>query len=71
MEMTVFACFLLIQIAARALPATFEHIAHIAIVQRISKNHWCVWLVHPVMVHAVHEYAIHLIVYSGYIIRSH
>lgn len=71
MEMTVFTCFLIIQIAAKTMPVAFERIAHLVIVQRIAKNHWLVWIGHPVVLHAVHEYAVHFIVYSGYVLRAH
>lgn len=71
MEMTVFTCFLIIQIAAKTLPTAFEHIAHLVIVQRIARNHWLVWFCHPVVLHAAHEYAVHFVVYSGYVLRAH
>lgn len=71
METLVFASFLLIQIAARAMPTMCSGISHLVFVQRIAKNHWFVWIAHPVVIHAVHDYAIHFVIYSGYIIHAH
>lgn len=69
MESVTFACFLIIQISARSLPQILERFKHFAIVQRVSKNHWLVWIFHPVVMESVHEYAVHFIVYSGYVLR--
>jgi len=71
MELIIFASFLAVQAAAKSAPHLCERIAHLAIVQRISQHHWIVWLAHPVVLHSLHDYAIHFVVYSGYIIRSH
>jgi hypothetical protein len=71
MEMTIFTAFLVIQIAAKTLPVCFEKFAHLAIVQRVAKNHWIVWFFHPVVLHGVHEYAVHFVIYSGYVIGHH
>lgn len=71
MELIIFVSFLAVQFAAKTLPATFERIAHLAIVQRLSQHHWIVWIIHPAVLHSVHEYAIHFIVYSGYVIKAH
>lgn len=69
MELMIFTALLVIQIGAKTLPTAFnKRIAHLAIVQRISQNHWVVWLFHPAVVHSIHDYAIHFVVYSGYVI---
>lgn len=71
MELIIFASFLGFQAAAKLLPHAFECIAHFAIVQRLSQNHWIVWIFHPVVLNSLHDYAIHIVIYSGYVIRSH
>lgn len=71
MELAIFVAFLSLQTATKVLPHVCEQIAHYAIIQRISKHHWIVWLGHPVVLHSLHDYAIHVIIYSGYIIHAH
>jgi len=36
-----------------------------------EKYHWIVWLGHPVVVHTIRDYAIHIVIYSGKIIGAH
>lgn len=71
MELIIFTGFLAVQIAAKAAPRMAERIAHLWIVQRISQHHWVIWILHPVVLHSLHDYAIHFVIYSGYIIRTH
>lgn len=71
MELIIFASFLAVQAAAKLTPHACERIAHLWIVQRLAQHHWVVWLAHPVVLHSVHDYAIHFVIYSGYIIRTH
>lgn len=71
MELIIFTAFLAVQAAAKSAPHVCERIAHLAIIQRLSQHHWVVWLLHPVVLHSVHDYAIHFVIYSGYIIRTH
>lgn len=40
-------------------------------IQKVSENHWIVWVFHPAIWHTVQDYGIHFVVYSGYVIRSH
>lgn len=67
-ELIIFAAFLVLQAGAKALPNVATKISHFAIVQRISKHHWVVWICHPTVLHGIHDYAIHFVVYSGYVI---
>jgi hypothetical protein len=71
MEATIFVVFLGLQIVVKAMPKAWEHVAQFAIVQRISQNHWIVWIFHPTVLHGIHDYAIHFFIYSGYVIHSH
>ena len=67
-EIIIFGAFLVIQFTAKNVPTWASRIAHLAIVQRISKHHWLVWICHPAILHGIHDYAIHFVVYSGYVI---
>lgn len=71
MELIIFVSFLAVQLAAKMLPQWAARIGHLTIVQRVSQHHWVVWCIHPAVLHSVHEYAIHFIVYSGYVIKAH
>lgn len=71
MEFAIFAAFLAIQFAAKQLPTQFKRIATIPIVARIGQHHWVVWMFHPAVLHGIHDYAIHFVIYSGYVIRAH
>lgn len=71
MELIIFVSFLVIQFAAKALPHAAERVARFAIVQRLSQHHWVVWLIHPAVLHSIHDYAIHFVIYSGLVIGKH
>lgn len=71
MELIIFVSFLVVQLTAKMLPTWASKISHLAVVQRLSQHHWIVWVIHPAVLHSVHEYAIHFIVYSGYVIKAH
>lgn len=72
MELAIFVAFLWLQFAAKALPEWFKHHDKLVVImQRLGKNHYLVWLAHPAVIHAVHDYAVHFVVYSGYVIGSH
>lgn len=71
MEAIILLSFVAVQASAKLLPVAFGKIAHLVWVQKLSKNHWIVWFFHPVVLHGLHDYAVHFVVYSGYIIRSH
>jgi hypothetical protein len=44
---------------------------HIKWLMKITDNHYLVWLAHPAVVHSVHDYAIHFVIYSGRVIAAH
>jgi hypothetical protein len=72
MEAAIFVTFIVIQFAAKELPEKCgERFRNLAIVQHIRDNHWVVWLMHPAVLHGLHDYVIHFVVYSGYVIRAH
>lgn len=75
MELAICGAFIVLQISAKCLPIVcklmYAKAGHWAFVQRVSANHWVVWLFHPALWHGLHDYAIHLVVYSGYIINAH
>jgi hypothetical protein len=71
MEMTIFTAFIVLQIAARTLPETCKRIAHFAWVQRLADKHYLVWIAHPVVIKGLHDYVVHFVVYSGYVIGGH
>jgi uncharacterized membrane protein len=70
-EVIVFASFLSIQVLAHKLPEWIEHTRCKRIAEKLSRNHYLVWAAHPAVLHGIHEYAVHLVVYSGYVIRAH
>lgn len=41
------------------------------IIAWLRKRHYLVWLIHPVVLHATQDYAIHIVIYSGRIIAAH
>lgn len=71
MELVIFAAFIGLQGCAKALPTCFSRIERMRWAQRLSRNHWIVWLAHPAFVHGMYDYAVHFVVYSGYVIRAH
>jgi hypothetical protein len=71
MEAVIAISFIALQFGAKCLPLMCSKLAHFALIQRISQHHWIVWLGHPVIWHGLHEYCVHLVVYSGYIISGH
>lgn len=71
MELAICIIFIGLQAGAKALPHACGKVAHWAIIQRISRHHWIVWLGHPVIWHGIHEYVVHFIIYSGYVIGPH
>ena len=72
MELVIFAAFVAIQYAAKALPSYLKSHGKVAwVVSKLSDNHFVVWLAHPAVVHGVHDYIIHFVIYSGYVIRAH
>lgn len=71
MEIAIFCVFMTLQFSAKYLPALCEKAAQFAAVQRLAQHHWVVWLGHPVIWHGVHDYAVHLAIYSGYFLPTH
>lgn len=71
MEFAIFAAFLAIQFAAKLMPQYATRVAHWPLVAKVGQHHWIVWCVHPAVLHGIHDYAIHFVIYSGYVIRSH
>lgn len=71
MEALIFVSFVGIQWLAHELPEWISHTRCKSVADKLSKNHYLVWMAHPAVVHGLHEYAVHLIVYSGYVIRAH
>lgn len=72
MEILVFASFVVIQYAAKQLPAVL-HKSNCCtkLADALAHNHYAVWLAHPAVLHGLHDYAVHFIVYSGYVLRAH
>lgn len=71
METVVFGAFIVLQIAFRELPNVAKWAGKFVIVQKLANNHWLVWIFHPAVLHGLQDYAVHLVVYSGYILRGH
>lgn len=71
MELAIFVAFLALQIGAKAMPKAWDKVAHLVIVQKLAQNHWVVWVFHPTVLHSIHDYAIHFVIYSGYVIHAH
>lgn len=71
MELIIFVAFVGVQATAHCLPKMCARFNHLWIVQHIANKHWVVWLFHPVILHGIHDYALHFVIYSGYVIRSH
>lgn len=71
MEAIILLSFVGVQIGAHLLPRVWGKASQYVLVQKVSKSHWIVWLFHPVVLHGIHDYAIHFVIYSGYIIQSH
>lgn len=71
MEAIILLSFIGVQVGAHFLPRVCGKVGRYALVQRVSKSHYLIWLVHPVVLHGLHDYAIHFVIYSGYIIQSH
>lgn len=72
MELVVFASFVGIQFAAKQLPEWMGHLPRCkAITAKVARNHYLVWLGHPELLHAVHDYVVHFVIYSGYVLRAH
>jgi len=67
-EFLIFTTFIALQATAKNLPLVSKRIAAFAIVQRLSNNHWLVWFFHPVVLKGAHDYVVHFVIYSGYII---
>ena len=40
-------------------------------VQKLSEQHWVVWVFHPTVLHTLQDYGVHAIIYSGYVIKGH
>lgn len=72
MEIVVFVTFIAIQYAAKTLPhwiAQQSNGRFAVLVQRLSDRHFLVWVAHPAVLSGLHDYVIHFVVYSGYIIH--
>lgn len=61
MGMTIFTVFVILQIAVKAMPVAFGKLELFAIVQKLSRNHYVIWLVHPTVIHGMHDYMIWLV----------
>lgn len=48
-----------------------EHFANNCTIAWLRKRHYLVWLIHPVVLHSIKDYAIHIVIYSGKIIAAH
>lgn len=71
-EPLTFLVFVTLQYLVRMLPHWIDSHPRLQVwIARIGRHHWAVWLVHPVVWHGAHEYLVHFIVYSGFVIRSH
>jgi hypothetical protein len=66
-EVLIFLAFL----ACQVLFATMHKAHNIKWLMKITDNHYLVWLAHPAVVHSVHDYAIHFVIYSGRVIAAH
>jgi len=64
-ELIIFVAFSGLQIIFHNL----HKISKVSLCKRLSQYHWIVWLVNPTIIDGVHEYIIHIIVYSGYILH--
>ena len=72
MEAVIFVVFVALQYGAKQLPHWLDaHPRVMLVVRRLSEHHWAVWVLHPAVLHGAHEYLVHFIVYSGYVLRSH
>lgn len=83
-ELLVFCAFLGLGLCAHKLSHWIEHCKSIDLeedkrkVRRFFKKHTPRFILvitgmvfHPHTMHAIHEYAVHIVVYSGYIIKGH
>lgn len=73
MEAAIFVTFIGIQAACKGLEKLCteeDHWLHAAM-QRLSRNHYVVWLFHPAVLHGMQEYVVHYVIYSGQIFASH
>ena len=71
MEITIFVCFVGLQAVFANAPQWFEHTKRCAYVQKLSQNHYAVWLFHPTVLEGLKAYVVHFFVYSGYDLGGH
>jgi hypothetical protein len=65
---------LLIFLAFAGLQTLFHSghkLSDVTVVKKISEHHWVIWIFHPVTLHAIQDYAIHFVIYSGKLIGAH
>lgn len=71
MEAAIFVAFIGLQTVFANAPHWFEHTKHCVWVQKISANHYLIWLFHPVVLSGTKDYLVHFFIYSGYVIGGH
>lgn len=64
-ELITFVAFVGIQTCVHLV----AHLKHCSVVSRVAATHVAAVVVHPTVLHAVQDYAIHFVVYSGYILH--
>lgn len=57
MEAAILGGFLVVQLVAH-----YGHnVTGLAVFQHLGKYHWVVWIAHPVVLHGLQDYAIHVV----------
>jgi len=64
-ELIVFVAFGTIQVLFH----NMHRISNLSLCKHFAKYHWVVWLVNPTLLESAHEYVVHIIIYSGYILH--
>lgn len=70
-EIIIFVAFVGLQTVFHTAPEVAKKVEHRKIAEKARKHQYIVWIFHPTIVHAVQDYLVHFVIYSGHIIAAH